>query len=190
MKHKKLWHIIPVILVLICLSGCTFLSPPTKNTSHDGGFGWKEEHIAEGHFPLEPVLNMMNNPDFGGDASTVTSIFSIKGEDIDDLGNARMWVIGYNDGKNSSFLIYSQNGLARVPIAGKVSENAVNIENIVLPSKLMEKNKKITEQFFFKIGSNNATLELINGRYILTQKYGEPSNALTFDAKEGVPVQN
>jgi hypothetical protein len=116
------------------------------------------------------------------------SIYYLISRDIDESGNASIWIFGVSRQSRAEFLIYEKTGWTSVPWNATLLSEAINLDTIVSPGSLLSQNKAVISGKTSLAIPERWDLELQRGIYTLTITSENSSRSLTFDAITGALI--
>jgi hypothetical protein len=177
-----------VILALITQILCSAcVSQPVTNqpSQQDGGITLTTLKTESPSISFEKayqnIMNYRYNPT--NDSSTINTIYTIYGLNIDKYGNATSWVFGVRHSGGTELLAYDQSGLTRIPWNAPPFSSEINVDNIFPPNDLFSQNSAFILSNPYPIERQD--LELSRGTYTLTIISGAQERVLTFNATTG-----
>lgn len=118
------------------------------------------------------------------DESTSKTIYYIRGEDVDERGNATSWLYGVSSNNKTSLLIYDRAGWRVIPWNAPLPEHPIEIETVIPLGTVFEQNR----QLLAPSPGMQRQVELLNSTYQITVTDGAATGLFTFDAINGALI--
>jgi len=133
-------------------------------------------------------------PETGGSSATNASednrILYIRGNNLNENGDAKSWTIAVRHNNKTSLVTYDQRGRSIVAWAGDFPQGEIKIDSIISPGDLFLKNRAA----IIRDTGNNQTVSqdliLSMNNYTLTQSGGGTKRVMVFDATTGALIRS
>jgi hypothetical protein len=118
-----------------------------------------------------------------------TRILSIKGVNLDELGNARQWVFLVNKGDVNEMRVYDPSGWTVIPWSNELFGDEIDLNHVVPPGALFDQTANQSSGSAASPLQAYREIELKNGIYRLTITSESTSQVLVFDATTGAAIE-
>jgi hypothetical protein len=190
--HKSI-PIIFAILALFILSLCSAcVSQPPVNQTQGKNTGLTQITVPVDSSRISFGEVQQRLREYGVNSSKESdnsdSIYYLLSRDIDESGNASIWIFGVSRQSGAEFLIYEKTGWTSVPWNATLLSESINLDTIVSPASLLSQNKAVISGNSSLAIPERWDLELQRGIYTLTITSGNSSRSLTFNATTGALI--
>ncbi len=192
-----------VVLVLAgCFTmGCSTTQPPVSQpneTPKGTDFGFRPAPVSGEQQALsfwEATADLAGLvPETGGslaaNASGGNQILYIRGNKLNENGDAKSWIVAVRHNNRTSMVTYDQYGRNIVAWAGDFPQGEIKIDSVISPGDLFLKNRAA----IIRDTGNNQTvsqdLVLSVNNYTLTQSGGGTKRVMVFDATTGALIRS
>jgi hypothetical protein len=127
-------------------------------------------------------------PDSGNEATTIETIYTIYGTNIDGSGNATSWIFGVRHSGGTERLAYDRSGWVKIPWNAPLNSEEIDIDRIVSPNNLFRQNSAVIHSNPSPTNPERRDLDLTRGIYTLTITSGSKERILMFNATTGVLI--
>jgi hypothetical protein len=190
--HKS----IPIIFAILALfilslsSACVSQSPENQTPGQNAGLTQITLPVDSSRISFGEAQQSLR--EYGSESSTEpdnsNSVYYMLSRDIDESGNASIWIFGVSHQSGAEFLIYEKSGWTSVPWNATLLSGAINLDTVVSPGNLLSQNKAAISGNPSLAIPERWDLELQRGVYTLTITSGNSSRSLTFNATTGALI--
>jgi hypothetical protein len=192
-----------VVLVLAgCFTmGCSTTQPPVpqpNETPKGTDFGFRpgpvsgeQQALSFGDVAADLTSSVLNADNSSAiNASEGNRILYIRGNKLNENGDAKSWIFAVRHNNRTSMVTYDQKGRYIVAWAGDFPLGEIKMDSIINPSDLFLKNRAA----IIRDPGNNLTvsqdLVLSMNNYTLTRSEGETKRVMVFDATTGALIRS
>jgi hypothetical protein len=112
----------------------------------------------------------------------LTQILGIR---VDQSGSARTWTLGFRDGNRTRILEYTAGRWTGVEVQLPLPDEPIPLDQLMLPQKLFEIQKKPIDEAFSRHGVKEGELMIRGETCTFTVPSPSGTTVLTFDARTG-----
>jgi hypothetical protein len=193
--RKNMRRNIPTIFALVLLHALILISAciaqlPTNQSSHENQglvqittvgeysrIGFEEARQNLGEYQSASV----------NEAGNGKKVYFMLGRDLDEWGNATIWIFGVSGINGQEFLVYDRAGWTTIENVALPSEQLF-LDAIVTPDNLLKQNRAVIFSNPSSGVPERRDLELQKGVYTLTIVSGSSTKSLTFNATTGALI--
>jgi hypothetical protein len=181
---------IPAIIVISSLIVCSAcVSQPTmdKASPQNGGLKLITVQTESPYISFDVAQQNLQEyqPDPTNESTSIKTIYTIYGMNIDGSGNATSWVFGVRHSGGTELLAYDRSGWIRIPWNAPLLSEEIDIDRIVSPNSLFSQNNAVILSNPFPTNPERQDLDLTRGIYTLTITSGSKERIHTFNATTG-----
>jgi hypothetical protein len=182
-------YAIVILLALILISACIAQPPENQASQQNQGLARITTTGEYSRIGFEEAKQNLCEYQSGSlnEMSTAKDVYFMLSRDLDERGNASIWIFGVSGNKGPEFLINDRSGWTSIENARLPSEE-IFLDTIVSPENLLKQNKAAIFTNPSPGIPERRDLELQRGVYTLTITSGSSSRSLTFNATTGALI--